>query len=502
MKLDTRKILAMLIIVVMTLSMAAGCSKPAAEPTATSAPAAQAPAASETATPGETKTITWATLAGFYTDWAETLATEYTEKTGVNIEIVQMDLPTMYEKEVLDIVGGTGNYDIITWNVSWKGEWANAGYMYPLDDFIARDAEEVDIEDFSQAILKVSGEWNGEVYGLPYYTFTPGIFYRADLFSDETEKTNFKAKYGYDLDIPTTYDQMSDIAEFFTRKAGDTLKGETLRQDMYGIGLQAGRYTNIFDEINTIAWTYGGDVIRDDGSTGVLDEPYVKAVNTYVNDLLPYAPAGSLSGSYDFVISQFNTGLIAMTGPMYLDQWANAVLVEKNIPGSECQAAGLPGGGKTWAGAFTIGIAKSTKDAEAAWGFLKYITGKEAQLKFAEGGGSTCRLSILNNKDFYSSRRDMVGHFPVLGNILEDSAKNWYTNYIWITEGAKIYEEAPAWLSGAASGEMSVDDALKGFAEAIDGMTGGKATIYNEGVQKPASTTPYVFDKSLQLPKQ
>lgn len=486
MRMNVRRLLVLPVALAMAASMAA-CGGASTGPTASGD-------ASE-------KTVTWATLAGFYTDWAEQLAEEYTEQTGVKVEIVQMDLPTMYEKEVLDIVGGTGTYDIITWNVSWKGEWANAGYMLPLDDFIARDDAEFDVADFSQAILQVSGEWDGKTYGLPYYTFTPGLIYRADLFEDPTETAAFKAKYGYDLDIPTSYDQMSDIAEFFTRKAGDTLKGETLTQDMYGIGLQAGRYTNIFDEINTIAWTNGGDVIRDDGSTGVLDQPYVDAVNTYVNDLLPYAPPGSLSGSYDFVISQFNTGLVAMTGPMYLDQWPNAVLVEDNIPGSEAQVAGLPGGGKTWAGAFTVGIANSTQDSEAAWGFLKYITGKDAQRKFAEGGGSTCRLSILTDQEFYSSRRGTVGHFPVLADIVEDSAENWYTNYIWIAEGAKIYEEAPTWLSAAASGEMSVQEALEGFAKSIDDMTGGNAVIHNEGVERPTSTAPYVFDKSLQLRK-
>jgi len=450
---------------------------------------------------GPAKTITWATLAGFYTDWASQLAADYTAQTGVKIDIVQMDLPTMYEKEVLDIVGGTGTYDIITWNVSWKGEWANAGYMIPLDDYIAKDDATFDFKDFSQAITRVSGYWDGKVYGLPYYTFTPGLFYRADLFEDPTEMAAFKAKYGYDLDIPTTYKQMSDIAKFFTRKAGENLKGQPLTQDMYGIGLQAGRYTNIFDEINTIAWTNGGDVIKDDGTTGVLDKPYVDAVNTYVNDLLPYAPPGSLSASYDFVIGQFNTGLIAMTGPMYLDQWANAVKVEDNVPGSEAQVAGLPGGGKTWAGAFTLGIAQTAPDKDAAWDFLKYITGKDAQRKFAEGGGSTCRLSILTDKAFVDANRKTVGHFPVLANIIDDAAKNWYTNYIWVAEAAKIYEESPSWLSAAASGEMTVDQALQGFAKAIDEMTGGKAQIHNQGIDKPTTNTPYVFDKTLQVRK-
>ena len=459
--------------------------------------------ANVSAASSEKVTVTWATLAGFYTDWAKTLAKEFTDKTGIDVRIIEMDLPTMYEKEVLDIVGNTGAYDIITWNVSWKSEWANAGYIYPLDDFIKRDAAEVQIDDIAPALLNVSGLWRGKIYGLPYYTFTPGQFYRADLFEDSEEKAAFKAEFGYELDIPKTYDQMADIAKFFRRKPGDTLMGQVLTKDFYGIGLMAGRYNHIFDEIMTIAWTMGGDVINDDGTSGVTDKPFLDAVTLYVNELLPYAPPGSLSGGYDFVIGQFNTGLIAMTGPMYLDQWPNAVKVEKNIPGSEAGIAGLPGGGKTWAGAFSLGIAKSTKNVEEAWQFLKWITGQEAQRKFAEGGGSTTRMSILNDKSFYTSRREQAGHFPVLVNVLEDSAKNWYTNYIHIPQAAKIYEEAPAWLSAAASGTMTIEAAMAGFTKAINQIIGGKATIYNEGFLKPAaSNKPYVFDPSVQLRKQ
>ena len=489
--------LGLLIVLNLVLS---GCSTKA--PVATEA----APAATEAA-PALNKdvTITWATLAGFYTDWAKKLADEFTAETGIKVNIVEMDLPTMYEKEVLDIVGGTGAYDIITWNVSWKAEWANNEYIYPLDDFIARDSADVDFNDIPSALEAVSGQWKGKTYGLPYYTFTPGIFYRCDLFENADEKAAFKAKYGYDLDIPQTYDQMADIAEFFSRKAGDTLAGKTISNDFYGIGVMAGRYTNIFDEVNTIAWTIGGDVINDDGTPGVNSDAYVKALKLYVEKLVPHAPTGSLSGSYDFVISQLNTGLIAMTGPMYLDQWANAVKAEDNIPGAEVCAAPLPGIGKTWAGAFTLGIAKSSKNVDASWQFLKWITGKKAQLAFAQGGGTTTRKSILSDINFAKEHRKTAGHFPVVSYILDNASQCWYTNYNYVVEAAKIYEEAPAWLSAAASGEMTPEEAMNGFAAKINEFCNGKCQILNEGVTKPAADnavcTSWSFDRSLQIRK-
>lgn len=498
---------AVIILLIATIMLSA-CGSSAQQ--TTSAPEGQAPGGTsggseQPQSSGKDVTVTWATLAGFYTDWAKQLAEEFTKSTGIKVNIVEMDLPTMYEKEVLDIVGGTGAYDIITWNVSWKSEWANNEYIYPLDDYIARDAKEVQFEDISAALEAVSGQWQGITYGLPYYTFTPGIFYRCDLFENPDEMAAFKAKYGYDLDIPQTYQQMADIAEFFHRQPGETLAGKTLDKEFFGIGLQAGRFTHIFDEVNTIAWTLGGDVIKDDGTPGVADPAYVEALTLYVQDLLPHAPKGSLSGAYDFVIGQLNSGLIAMTGPMYLDQWANAVKAETNIEGAEVCAAPLPGNGKTWAGAFTLGIAKTTKHPEEAWQFLKWITGPEAQKRFAEGGGSTTRLSILKDRSFAEEHRATAGHFPVLAYVLDNASKCWYTNYIYVPQAAKIYEEAPAWLSAAATGEKTPEDAMKGFAAKISEFCGGACKVMNEGVTIPDTSAPecttFSFDKSLQIRK-
>ena len=75
-----------------------------------------------------------------------------------------------------------------------------------------------------------------------------------DLLDDPTEKAAFQKRYGYPLAQPTTWEQHRDIAEFFTRKAGDKLKGETLKKNFYGVGLMAGRFPEIQDELSAPLW--------------------------------------------------------------------------------------------------------------------------------------------------------------------------------------------------------------------------------------------------------
>ena len=490
------------------LAFLVSCGAPTAVPPTAAPPTAAPPGGGEASpvAPEEKVTITWATLAGFYTDWAEEVSKEFEEQTGHTVVINKIEYPNMYEKEVLDVLSGTGAYDILTWNVSWKAEFAENGYVIPLDEYLAAtDPEEYQFDDLADVEVRTGGLWKGKIYGLPYYTFTPSMMYRCDLLEDPGEMAAFKAQYGYDLDTAflgtTTYQNFHDVAEFFTRAEGETLKGEVLDHDFYGIGLMAGRHTQNADEIFTIAWTYGGDVLNIDGSPAVAEPEYIKAMHTYVDDLLPFAPPGSLSGSYDFVVGQFRSNLIAITGPFYLDQWPNAVKMEVEVPGSELCIGGLPAGGETWAGPFTLGINSASKHPDAAWQFLKWITGPEAQRKFALGGGSTVRLSILNDPEVYARDRNLTGHFPALADVLEHAGRCWYTNFLWTSFDAKIYEESAQWHSAANSGQMSVEEAMQGYADRITEICEGNCPLVLEGVPQPEANCEYSFDASLQMRK-
>lgn len=488
-----------LLLVISMVIAACGAIEPTLEPSApepTQAEVAPAPPS------GEKVTITWATIAGFYTDWAEEVAAEFEEATGHEVVVIDIDFPQLYEKQVIEMVGGTGAYDIITYDVGWKAEFAHNGYLAPLDDFIAAsDPTEIEFEDIAPALIELTTRWQGKVFGLPYYTFTMGMMYRCDLYEHPDEMAAFEAKYGYPLDVPQTYDQLADIAEFFTRKAGETLAGETLTQDFYGIGLMAGRFPQIQDEIMSMAWTSGGGLISDDGTVNV--ESVTEATNFYVNELLPYAPPGALTSAYDEVMGQMRQGLIAQTAAMYLDQWPNAVKTEAEVPGAEMCVATSPGA-HTWVGAFGLGLSVDSKRPDAAWEFLKFITGPYAQQKFALGGGSTCRLSILNDQQLVSTHREQMGHFPTLAGILEHAATcGFYPNYYYVPQGGKIYDEETTWFSSAAAGEYTVEEAVANLAESIERICSGPCEVLNDhlGADYHATPCPYIFDKSLQVRK-
>ena len=453
------------------------------------------PLPSQTTQAQDDVTITWATIAGFYTDWAEQVAAQFEEETGVNIEIIDIDFPQLYQNQVLEAVGDTGAYDILTYDVGWKAEFSESGYLLVLDDYIAAaDPAVIAFDDISPALTETTSMWRGNVYGLPYYTFTMGYFYRCDLFENEEEMAAFEAEYGYPLGIPRDYDQLADISEFFRREPGETLAGAEVMDDFYGIGLMAGRFPHVQDEINSIAWSNGYKVTEDDGSAGVTSEGFVSAVDLYVNELLPYAPPGALTSAFDEVRAQMNQGLIAQTAAFYLDQYPNMVKTEDEVEGARICTAPAPQV-HTWVGAFGLGVSSDSANPQEAFDFLAWLAGPEAQRQFAAGGGSTARVSILTDAEFIAEHPLTAGHFPTLQAVLEHTAaSNFYPNYLFVPQGGKIYNEMTTWYSAASSGDDSPEGAMANMAEAIGRQCEGPCEIANDALGEDYSPAPMEFD--------
>lgn len=267
--------------------------------------------------------------------------------------------------------------------------------------------------------------------------------------------------------MPEDYDMYVKVAEFFTRKAGDTLKGQKLEKPFYGCGLMAGRFPEIQDENMAILWALGGDVMDQDFKPIVNSEIGIKGIEMYTHLVDECAPPGARTSSYDEVVAQMKEGLIAMTGPFFLDQWANAVKTEELIPGAKIAAYEAPGK-KAYIGAFGISITTDSKNKDAAFQFLKFMMGKESQKKFALGGGSTIRLDVLTDTEVISpENRKTTGGFPTLVAAMKSQANVSYTVFDTPAAG-KIYEEMMIHYNIACNHEKPFKEAMDMLAKKIE----------------------------------
>ena len=303
---------------------------------------------------------------------------KFTEKTGVEVNVERVASPVVYSKENVELMGATGYYDVVYVETAWTTEWAT--YMHKLEDLAKQydpwgtEGFWDDVEKHSPSILKC-GQAYGDQMVLPFYTYHMSMFIRQDVFDDPTEKANFKAEYGYELKPATNHQELYDQGEFFTRKKGEKLMGETLDHDIFGLAMMAGAY-QINDELSCRIWGKNSDyvtVVRDDA--GNVEEFVITDKNKRVleetlqeyKDELKWASPGCLTANFDFVVAQMGEGRAIIQPHQFSNCFAwNVGILEDNVPGGRLGVYPTVGG-QPYTGAWSVGVAKETENREAAY---------------------------------------------------------------------------------------------------------------------------------------
>ena len=399
---------------------------------------------------------------------------EFSKKTGVKVNVERIASSGVYGKENVEIMAGTGFYDLVYVETSWTTEWSD--YLYKLED-LANEydpgkaaALNKELEFMSPSIL-VTGQAYGDQMVLPFYTFDMSMWVRQDVFDDPTEQANFKEKYGYDLKPPTDEKELKDVGEFFTRKKGDLLKGQVLEHDIYGLSMQAGAY-QANDEASARLWGRGSDwvtVVRDDNGkvkefviTKENKEALRGALQDY-KDALQYDSPGALTANFDFVVAQMGNGnsMIAPTIWANCTVWADGILQDKV---SDAKIGVYPSpGGKPYTGAWSFGVSKDSKNPEAAYWLLRWLTSYTcAEIIFKEAGMIPARLDVLEevlkSEPYYPLGMLAEYHINIWKSTAQYIPDYWYFN---TKAGGKVYDMQIYTVSKALTGELTIDEAVE-----------------------------------------
>jgi multiple sugar transport system substrate-binding protein len=173
------------------------------------------------------------------------------EEWGIDFDVRYVTTDQLQKKVVVDYVGGAETWDLVyTGGVQRMYEWADGGIiqeMTPLIESVG-DPAVLNFDDFTQSAQNAVTTQDDKILGLAVATSDQALAYRADLFEHPDEQAAFEERYGYALAAPQTYKQFKDVAEFFTREAGETLAGETLENDFYGTSFSNKRGTYIWHD--------------------------------------------------------------------------------------------------------------------------------------------------------------------------------------------------------------------------------------------------------------
>lgn len=250
------------------------------------------------------------------------------QESGIDIVVALAAQADIYTKIMAEFASGGGTYDLVVYQPAQLPEFVGLGQLRAMDDLLAvRDPK---LSDIIAPFRELYNMYDGKLYALPFDGDLHVYFYRRDLVEDPTEQAAFKARYGYDLAPPATWDQHKDFCEFFTRKSGETLAGEVLAEDFFGNGMLLGRGWIHYEYLNHFAGR-GGVYFDADLKPMINSEAGVAALQDLI-DLVPFAPPGVLSWGFTEDRGAFASGKIA-----------SMVLWQDGFKGTYAEVVGLGG---------------------------------------------------------------------------------------------------------------------------------------------------------------
>ena len=161
---------------------------------------AQAPAQTPAAKPATNLLISrW---AGPHADFQKQVVTKY---PGATVRIDDIDYGSLKQKHVTSFQAskGTGNYDVVWVNSQWMKEYVDAGYLMPIDDFIAK--YKLDTSIYAEGMMEGT-RFNGKTYGLPTFAQCLILAYDSAAFQ------------AAGLSVPKTADELVTVAKYFKSK--------------------------------------------------------------------------------------------------------------------------------------------------------------------------------------------------------------------------------------------------------------------------------------------
>jgi multiple sugar transport system substrate-binding protein len=319
---------------------------------------------------------------------------EFEKETGIKVEWELLNHFEVISKGQADMLSGRGYYDAVMLHGLQMGPMLSAGVIRAVDDLVKNPKlmdPGLDTADLIQGPYTSVAFSGGKQYGFINWNYNNVYWARADLLNDASEKTAFKAKYGYDLAPAKTIEQMRDIAEFFTRKKGATLAGKTLETDFYGIVLEGIKGGSTFGSLwNNFLKNYGGDIMDASGKPTFDSPENVAALKMYAA-LWKFAPPGIAEYSLVDVPTVMGNGIAAQT-----IAWSDFVLgIDK--PGASPYAgkfvyapvpakAGNEAKRTADAEPSVTVISTASKNPEATFLFLQWLASKKVQEKLIDTG--------------------------------------------------------------------------------------------------------------------
>jgi multiple sugar transport system substrate-binding protein len=395
------------------------------------------------------------------------LAGDFEKKTGIKVVVEQAPYDSLVQKATLDFASNKGSYDVLSIPYEYLGAFAEKQYITP--DVLKKggDAPGYSAADIIPALWKASSDWKGKVYGAPSNSAVMMMFYRKDLFQNAAERQAFRTKYGYALAPARTWKEYREIAEFFTRRKGQTLAGKKLDRDFYGLTLTGKRHVATALEYFNYAWTYGGDFFTKSGTPAINSSGNVKGLS-YELSLTKFAPPAYTTTTWDEMTTAFQQGTVAQalawgdTAGGLEDAKASRVVGKMGYASIPVAAPGKTPIAHLGSWTYTVNADSRNQDASAL--FIKWALSRDVQTKMALRGGLPASAPVFKSAA-------LIKKLPYWKQELVSlsQAKSRPRIPQWGAIAEVLQDELSKALGRSATPKKALDDAQKRVTDVLEG---------------------------------
>ncbi len=312
----------------------------------------------------------------------------------LELEFEAFDLHTLYAEIIVKNGLKNGEWDLTFINTDWITEAVQNGHIENLKDYIESSSPDDYPQGWSPSLIEMQ-TFDGGVFGFPMHNGPECLIFRKDLFESSSEKEEFKKRYGKNLEVPSSWEEFIQIAEFFQRP----------KEGLYGTIFAAypDGHNTVFDFCLQV-WTRGGELIADDGKITLNSKAAIEGMKYYRAALINSEMIHPKSRDFDSVQSgmAFANGEIAMMVNWFGFASMCEVYEDSKVKGKVDIAyvpAGKGGEGISLNAYWLYALGTGSKHKQIAYDFMRYAISTENDKLMTLEGGIGCRKSTWKDSE-------------------------------------------------------------------------------------------------------
>lgn len=380
----------------------------------------------------------------------QSLSSEFTAETGIELEWVILEENILRQRVTQDIATSGGQFDIMTIGMYETPIWAERDWLVSLDGL----PDSYDIDDIIPA-MRAGLSHEGSLYAAPFYGESSMVMYRTDLMEAA----------GLEMPEAPTWDDIAEAAAAMTDR-DNNINGICIRG-------RAGWGENMAF-ITTVANSFGARWFDEDWNAQLDSPEWLEAV-TFYNDLLQnYGPPGAANNGFNENLTLFQQGRCGM----WIDATVAASFVTNPNDSTVADHVGFAlapnkdGMEKraNWLWAWALAIPAGTQQEAAAMEFINWATSKDYLELVAEREGWAnvppgSRTSLYENPDYaevpFAAMTLQSINAADPNNPTVDPVPYVGIQYVAIPEWAGIGTSAGQEFSAMVAGQLTPEQALQ-----------------------------------------